>query len=307
MKIVVTGATGMIGIHLITKFVENGHYVYAVAHKNSNRIDRIPKNKNVEIIECNLDELLNLPKMINSTINCFYHLAWAGTFGDSRNELYSQVDNIKYSLDAVNSAHLLGCEVFIGAGSQAEFGRTDLKLNEKIPCFPENGYGIAKLSAGYLTRLECEKYGMKHIWTRILSIYGPFDGEKTLISYVIKNMLEKKEINVSKSEQIWDYMFVKDCSEALYLLAEKGVCGKTYCIGSGIDHPLKHYIEKIKELIDDKSIINYGGKNYSPKQVMHLVADISDLKNDTGFELKYTFEKGINETIEYWKGNLKDE
>ena len=60
-------------------------------------------------------------------------------------------------MDAVNLAHRLGCEFFIGAGSQAEYGRVEGKLNAQVPTNPENGYGMAKLCAGQMSRVDSAK------------------------------------------------------------------------------------------------------------------------------------------------------
>ena len=301
MIVVVVGSTGMIGYHLCQKLSNEGHKIYAIVRSNSKKADRIKKIKNLIIVECELSNIKNLPSMINEKCDVIYHLAWDGTFGSDRNMLYSQVENIKYSIDVVNAAQELGCKVFIGAGSQAEFGRYEGLLNDKVPCNPENGYGIAKLCAGYMTRIECEKYGIKHIWTRILSIYGPFDNPKTLVSTAISSFASNMELNMTLGEQTWDYLYVKDCANALYLLGLNGKHGKTYCIGSGIGKPLKEYINIINEKFNIRGIINYGSIPYSNKQVMYLIADISDLKNDVGFYPEYSFEEGIDETLNFYK------
>ena len=106
----------------------------------------------------------------------FYHFAWGGTTGDGRNDCEIQEKNIRYALDAAALAKRFGCSAFVGAGSQAEYGRVEGNLNSQTPAFPENGYGMAKLCAGQMTRLYCRQAGMRHVWTRILSIYGPGDG-----------------------------------------------------------------------------------------------------------------------------------
>ena len=301
MKAIVTGSTGMIGIHLINKLLNEKFYVYAVVRQGSKKISRLRKNNNLTIIECDLNNIGYLSKHINEKCDIFYHLAWDGTFGNDRNQLYSQIENIKYSVDAVNVAYELGCKTFVGAGSQAEFGRFEGLLNMSIPCFPENGYGIAKLCAGQMTRLECYKYGIKHIWTRILSVYGPYDNPNTLISSAINTLNKGDKINCTKGEQIWDYLYVKDCANALYLLGKNGIDGKVYCIGSGKGEPLYKYLDILHKNIGNKGIINFGAIPYSNKQVMHLVADISNLKEDTGFIPSYSFEEGIKETIEFMR------
>ena len=106
---------------------------------------------------CDLKELNRLPELIPEGADTFYHFGWDGTFGNSRNNMYGQNQNVRYALDAVEAAQALGCSTFVGAGSQAEYGRFEGKLNAGVPAFPENGYGIAKLCAGQMTRIACRR------------------------------------------------------------------------------------------------------------------------------------------------------
>lgn len=303
-KVLITGPTGAIGIALIQVLIENNIKVTAVCHRSSERISRIPVSENVRVVECNLDEIKNLPKMLNERYDIFYHFAWACTVGDSRNNIDAQLKNIQYTIDAVEAANELGCKRFVGAGSQAEYGRYDGKLNADAPTFPENGYGIAKLCAGKLSKIRCEQLGMEHIWTRILSVYGPYDGENTMIISIIRQLLKGQKPSCTKGEQIWDYIYSKDAATALYLLGEKGKHGKIYCIGSGEELPLASYIREIRNIIDPQITIGFGEVPYSPFQVMHLSADISDLTNDTGFYPQVSFRQGILETIAWVKEQM---
>ena len=196
-------------------------------------------------------------------------------------------------------AALLGCKKFIGAGSQAEYGRYEGKLNADVPAFPENGYGIAKLCAGQMSRIRCRQLGIQHIWTRVLSVYGPYDGENTMVISMIRRMLQGERPICTKGEQIWDYIYSRDAAKAFYLLGESGQDGKVYCIGSGQGIPLKEYISTIRKQIDESLEIGFGEVPYSDKQVMYLCADIRELQKDTGFGPEYSFEEGIRETIEW--------
>lgn len=118
---------------------------------------------------------------------CLFHLAWAHTIGAGRNDMPAQIENIRYTIDAVRTAAAMGCRVFIGTGSQAEYGRVDGVLRADTPTNPENGYGMAKLCAGQMSRTEAAALGMDHVWARILSVYGPHDGPNTMISATIQN------------------------------------------------------------------------------------------------------------------------
>ena len=85
------------------------------------------------------------------------------------------------------------------------------------------------------------------------------------------------------------------------LIGEKGKGGKTYCVASGVSRRLKDYIYIIRDAIDESLPLGIGDYEYAPQQVMNLVADISSLKEDTGFEPEYTFEAGIRETIDWYR------
>ena len=298
-RAVITGPTGSIGIALINELEANGIEVVAVVRPGSKRADRIKESSLVKCVKCDLSKLDKLPELIPDGADVFYHFGWDGTFGDSRNNMKGQNLNVKYALDAVETASKLGCKTFVGAGSQAEYGRFEGKLNGSTPTFPENGYGIAKLCAGQMTRIMCQQKGIKHIWTRILSIYGPYDGEKTMVMSTIDRLLKGEVPSCTKGEQMWDFLYSKDAALAMRLLGEKGIDGKIYCIGSGQARPLKEYINIMGESIDSTIQIGFGDIPYSPNQVMYLCADIEDLKADTGFEPQYTFEKGIVETIQW--------
>ena len=300
-KAIITGPTGAVGISLINELVANGIEVTAVCRRGSKRMNSIPKNKLVNIVECNVDEYTELSEILPKDYDVLYHFAWDGTYGESRQNLVLQANNIIYTLDAVSLAHKLGCSVFVGAGSQSEFGHVEGVLHPDMPCNPDNGYGIAKLDAGRMSRLACQKLGIRHEWCRIVSLYGPFDGEYTMVMSGINRMLNGERPQYTKGDQVWDYIYSKDAARAFRLVAELGKDGSIYCLGTGKTRFLKDYIYAIRDAIDPSIEIGIGEIDYYPNQVMHLEADITNLTEDTGFIPKYSFEEGIKETIEWCK------
>lgn len=300
-RIVVTGPTGAIGIALIEHCIQQNVEVYALCRRGSKRRERIPKHPLVHVVECNLEEMRNLTTADIPTMDVFYHLGWDATIGDGRNDMYLQLKNVQYTLDATELADRLGCQAFVGAGSQAEYGRFQGNLNGQTPTFPENGYGIAKLCAGQMSRVQCQKHGIKHIWTRILSVYGPYDSEKTMIYTTIQKLLNGERPLLTKGEQKWDYLYCEDAARALFLLGERGKTNKIYCIGSGMAIPLIKYIQILRDKINPKAELGIGEIPYGAKQVMYLCADISELTEDTGFLPKVSFDEGIENTIQWMK------
>jgi len=304
MRIVITGPTGVIGVALIQEFVRRKIEVLAICHRESKRMSYIPISPYVNILELDLTEYAQFQPDNKKKYDVFYHLAWNGTDGYERDDLKIQQKNIDYSLDAVYLAHRFGCHTFIGAGSQAEYGRVNGKISATTPTFPESGYGIAKLCAGQMTRIMCCQFNMRHIWTRILSVYGPYNGDNSMIISAIKKILIGEVPQFTRAEQKWDYLYSKDAAKAMYLLAEKGMENKTYCIGSGKEMALSEYIDIMKNEINPSAKIEIGALPYPERQIMYLCADIDELKKDTGFEVETDFRSGIQKTIEWVKSTM---
>lgn len=305
-KIVITGPTGAIGMALIKRCIEEKIHVVAVCHKRSARIEQISQNPYVHVVEADLVDLSRLGRKElglaeTQSADIFYHFAWEGTTGASRNDMPMQIKNIQHTIDAVELAYRLGCDTFIGAGSQAEYGRVEGMLTARTPVFPENGYGMAKLCAGQMSRQRCGALGMRHIWVRILSVYGPYDGQGSMVMSTIRKLAGGGRAGFTPGEQMWDYLYSADAAAALLLLAERGIHNKTYVLGSGQVKPLKEYVLQIWQAVEEQNgitgEIGLGDVPYSEGQVMYLGADLTELRHDTGFEPKVAFEEGIRNTV----------
>lgn len=303
-RVVLTGPTGAIGIALIQFCIQKEVDIYAICRKNSKRKGNIPQNPLVHIIECDLDELryINTDKLKKCDV--FFHLGWDATIGDGRNNVELQLKNVQYTLDAADLAKRFGCSVFIGAGSQAEYGRQRGKINGSTAVFPENGYGIAKLCAGQMSRIVCQRLGICHIWARILSVYGPWDNERTMVISLIHKLLQGEKPALTKGEQKWDYLYSEDAARALFLLGEHGKDSKVYCVGSGTAVQLLDYIFEVRDAVNPNAELGIGEIPYGEQQIMHLCADIRELTEDTGFTPKVTFKEGIRNTIAWVKMGL---
>ncbi len=306
-RIVLTGPTGAIGIAIIQQCIEQGIEVYAFIRRTSDRNIRIPRHELVHLIECDLAELSQFDVSNMPTCDVFYHLGWAATIGNGRNDMQLQLKNIQYTLDAVDLAARLGCNTFVGTGSQAEYGRYEGKLNARVPVFPENGYGMAKLCAGQMSQIECEKKGLRQVWVRILSVYGPYDNDNTMVTSTIRKLLNGEKPAFTLGEQKWDYLYSEDAARALLLLGECSNANGVYCLGSGEVKSLKEYILMMRDAINPYAELGFGELPYGQKQVMYLCADLDKLHRDTGFQPKIPFEEGIKRTIYWMKKRLEYE
>ena len=290
-RILVTGATGCVGSAIVRRALAQGMEVTCIVHEGSKRLGNLPQDERVKIVECNLSNYNSLN--IDGQHDAFIHMTWDKTFGASRDDAETQTRNIQYTLDACHLAKRCGCQVFVGAGSQAEYGLQTVDLTPDLPVNPESGYGIAKYAAGKLSAMLCKSLGIRQNWVRILSVYGPNDGENTLISYVIRELKAGRSPELTKCEQTWDYLYADDAADAILAIAEKGVDGKAYPLGSGNGRKLTEYIEVIRKVVNPAIEVKYGAKDYYPHQPMHLFADINELTIDTGWEPAWLFYDGI--------------
>ena len=300
-KIIVTGATSMIGVSIIEACLENNvSIIYAVVRSNTNRLHRIPKDSRIHIIRCNIDEYENLPKLIKDDCDVFYHIAWSATGSNRNNDVVEQSKNIEYTLEALKSAKKLNCKKFIGAGSQAEYGKLDIeKISEISPINPVQSYGIAKYAAGKLGLNLAKKLEIDFIWVRIFSVYGPYDKSSTKIASTMQKLMNNEPTSFTLGEQRWDYLYSSDAGNAFYLIGEKSIGNNVYCLGSGEARQLKEYIITIGNIVNPNSKLGIGDIPYFEETVMNLCADVTKLKNDTGWYPTVTFEEGIKNIIEY--------
>ena len=302
---VVNGPLGTVGMALCRKLLEKNITTWAVCYPGDARIARLPEG--VRVIECDMREIGRLKDLIPEKTDAFFHLAWMGTIGPGRNNAEIQTENIRCAVAAAAAAKELGCEVFAGVGSQAEYGRIEGKVKADAPCFPVNGYGIGKLCAGQMTRLACGQLGLRHVWARILSAYGPGDGPLSVVPSMLDKLLRGEKPALTKGEQLWDFCYSEDVAEALICMARDGKDGAVYPIGSGQARPLREYFEIIRDAVDPSLPLGIGELPYPENQVMHLEADLTPLQADTGFRPQVPFEEGIRRTIAAYKAQMAAE
>lgn len=296
-RAVITGATGAVGTALLQELIENNVEILVLCREGSARNSKIPDSSLITKKYCDLTELKTVQNDTRKSYDVFYHFAWAGTTGAARNDMHLQNKNVEYALDAVEAAKRFGCHTFIGAGSQAEYGRVEGLLKPDTPTFPEMGYGIAKLCAGHMTRKQAHQLGMNHIWVRILSVYGPNDGSQSMVMSTISKLQANETPMFTKGEQMWDYLYSGDAARAFRLVGDKGIDGKTYVLGSGQARPLVEYIKKIRDVVAPNGELGLGAIPYGEGQVMFLQADITEIAKDTGWTPKMRFDEGIRQIL----------
>ncbi|MDR2391571.1 MAG: NAD(P)-dependent oxidoreductase [Planctomycetota bacterium] len=298
---VVTGCTGEIGNALAGLLLERGVEVYALCRPRSWRLQFLPSSPRLHFVERDIFSLDGVEEAIGKPCGAFFHLGWHASYGPERTNPRGQVRNVSAALDAVALAMRLGCSVFVGAGSLSQYGSVEETIAPETPMQPVTAYGVAKLCAEQMTRLLAADFGLRHVWGRVLSVYGPCDGPFTLISSLMRARLRGEELPITPCGQLWDFLYARDAARAFLAMAERGGNGKAYCVASGACRPLREFVADFAALPGGTVKIRFGGMPYAQNQRMRLQGDISALAADTGFAPATPFAEGIARTWRWYQ------
>ena len=305
-KIYIHGASSYLGRSFIKKLLEQNTKVNIFARRTSD-LSFLNEKKyenliDIKFYDLSLNELFQNYQKGTPSDGVFFDFAWFGVFNEYRNSPKQLTINIPLIISSIELAKIYGVKHWVGFGSQAEYGSKDHQICEEELCTPSTIYGKSKLICSQIAKEICELYNIEFSWLRLFSSYGPDDNHEWLIPYLIKEMLNNNEINVTKGEQMWDYLFIDDISEVLLKMVNAKGIGIAN-LGSGQCIEIKQLIEKIKKLTHSDSKINYGAIEYRPDQVMFMWANNSKIANHLNWQPKINIDEGLKKTINFLKNN----
>lgn len=293
MRVIITGATSMIGAALARQCLDRGHEVLALVRKGTRRMDRLPVSDRLRVEFADLDTLSGV-QGDGPPYDVCYHLAWGSTEKSVRDDPVAQEKNIRATLDAVNMAHRLGCHTFIGAGSQAEYGSVEGVISADTPTNPRIAYGMAKLAAGMLSGRLCAQLGMRHIWGRIFSVYGCNDNDGTMLDYAIRQFQSGQTAQFSAATQMWNYLYETDAGAMFCLLGEKDVESGIYCVANPESNILRTYIETLRDVFGGDARCEFAPPTSG---LIGLNVDMKKTVEAIGYTPQVSFREGIAAVI----------
>ena len=242
-NIIVTGANGFIGSHIVSFLLKAGMNPILLVRKKSNlsRVSYINKSRIVRTN--NILDNETITKLECLKPSSLVHCAWNGVLSKDRNKRI-QLNNLKFSINTIELASRLNCKEWTGLGSHAEYGMINKKTNEESKCTPTTLYGKTKLKTGKECLNLCKNLSINGKWIRIFDTYGPNDNESWLIPYLIKCFSNEKKPHLTSCEQTWDFLHINDAVKAIILLHNSDKVG-IYNLGSNKPRPLKKYIKII--------------------------------------------------------------
>ncbi|MBR1504823.1 MAG: NAD(P)-dependent oxidoreductase [Prevotella sp.] len=296
---VITGATSFIGKRLTAQLLADGQQVCAVCRDEATARQKLGDSKGLTVVEAQLEDYDRLSERIPHA-DVFIHLAWEGTGHDGRNMTEVQQSNIRHSHEAMQQAVSMGCQLFVEAGSQAEYGTQLQTITEDTPCQPFSEYGKAKLDVCRQGFAMAERLSIKYLHLRIFSLFGEDDHPWTLVMSCVDRMLRNESIALSACTQNWNFLYVADAARQISLLCQYALQHdefrhEVFNIASEDTRQLREFVEEMHRLTRSHSVLQYGA---IPQQhIVSLQPDISKLRNAIGFVSSVDFKTVINKII----------
>ena len=293
-SVLVTGATGFIGRHTLSRLQALGYQVHAVSNQPS------PK-KFIESITCHCANLL-VPEEITALMNevrptHLLHFAWyaqPGKFWTAPENL----DWVKATVCLMQAFYEVGGHRLVMAGTCAEYDWSfDFCSELSTPCHPATLYGSAKHSAQILLNAWAAETGLSSAWGRIFFLYGPGEYPSRLVPSVISSLMKGEPANCTHGNQIRDLMYVEDVAAAFVALLDSDITGPVN-IASGTPVSLKGVIHTISDLLNRPNLVQLGVIPTKFDEPHILVANTSLLNDGLGFKPQYSLHDGLVKTIE---------
>ncbi len=294
-RVLVTGATGFIGRHVLQLLRERGFDVHA-AYQSEPLPDEVTWHRADLLAPGATEKLCGEVRATH-----LLHFAWIATPG----VFWTSPENDRWkdaTLELARAFQKNGGTRIVAAGSCAEYdwSKADVPLREDAPCNPSTPYGKAK----HETRLALEALGkeadMSLGWGRIFFLYGPHEPQSKFLAYVINELLAGKKALLSHGGQIRDFLYVKDIAEAFATFLDSDVRG-TVNIASGETIQLKDVALAIGRQLGKEKLLSFGARDATANEPPYLVADTTRMRTDVGFANRTSLQKGIEETIRWWQ------
>jgi nucleoside-diphosphate-sugar epimerase len=301
-RVLVTGAAGFIGKNVLPLLAKKEFEIHAVDINPIKTVSESIYWHKVNLM--NSSEIDNLMKKVQPSH--LLHLAWFVTPGKwaLAPENY---DWVQISLDLVKKFSEHGGTRCVVAGSGLEYDWDYGYCNELLtPKKPATFYGVCKNSLHEVVAKYAEITGLSFAWGRLFFLYGPKENPNRLVAHVIKSLLQDEEAKCSHGEQVRDFLHVHDAADALVNLLESDFKGDVN-IASGIPIKLKEIISMIGQKTNKQDLIKLGAIPPAPSDTNLVVADTTRLNNELNWKPKFDLDKGLEDTIEWWKNHLKGE
>jgi nucleoside-diphosphate-sugar epimerase len=307
---IITGATGFIGSALVRELIRREIKVLALGRKTWFQIDRRRLNDSpyLTYLQLDMNAISDLPGEISlmnwqQTNDCvFFNFAWGGISKLSDLDVYAQMKNVVYSVNALMAASTLNCSRFIHVGTMEEaFAEHYLNLNHRVNKEYNRHvvYSIAKKVSREALKAYSNQLNIDLIIATNSHVMGPNDDKDSFLQVTLEKLINGEELAFSSGEQMFDVISLHDCVKAYIEIAQMGLTKNEYWIGSGKARKLREYVEIMYSLYPSKRELQFGKMPFNDISLGQSNFCIKKLLNDTSFKHDYTYEDTVHELYQW--------
>jgi len=297
-RVLITGATGCIGRHALPTLVAHGWEVHAVSSPD------VAASNDVVWHQADLLDQEQIRRLLKRVAaSHLLHLAWYIAPGRwaTAPENFAWVQS---SLELLRGFQREGGSRIVGAGSCLEYDWNYGYCSEvRTPCTPHTAYGVCKHALQTLTSALTAGTDVTSAWGRVFFLYGPYEHPDRLVASVIRSLLSGEPARCSHGNQIRDYLFAQDVADALVALLESTLAGPIN-IASGQPLALKELVMRIGRLLGRTDLIRLGAIPAAATDMPLVVADVTRLSGELGWQPRFDLDRGLEQTIAWWRDRI---
>lgn len=292
MRVLITGATGLIGKEALKPLVDCGFEIYAVSSKE------MSDNHNIKWIKADLLDKNDIKKVFGDIKpEYLLHFAWVASGDYLTSDV--NVDWLNSSLEMLKQFKLSGGKRAIFAGTcfeyEFDYGKQCMPLKEDGKINPTYVYSKCKNELRERAETFCKNNDISFGWGRIFYVYGIGENPKRLTPHIINSLKNDKEVLINSSQLVKDYMYTKEIARAFVEFLNSDVQGiVNICTGKGIS--LGEYCTNIAQKLKKEYLLQLGEK--SSHEPPFIIGCNKRLNEEIGFRVKYTLGDGIDEILQ---------
>jgi nucleoside-diphosphate-sugar epimerase len=291
-RVLVTGATGFIGRHVVTGLVGSGHDVHAISRRTGTD-DRVAWHT------ADLHDRAEVHRIVSEVApERAVHLAWDVTAGFA--SAIENLDWVATSLTLTRELADVGCRRLVLAGTCFEYDWSDGVCHEDTtPTRPTTLYGASKLAVTSTTVAAASELGMEVAVGRVFFLFGPGEPQNKLVAHVVRSLLRGERAACTAGEQRRDYSYVEDVADGLVRLVDSSVAGVVN-VARGEAVRVADLIGMIGEATGRPELLGLGDRPTSPDQPPLIVADVTRLRAELGTPEPTPLAEAVRRTVRWW-------
>lgn len=304
MKIIVTGGAGFIGSAVVPKLQSENHdvYVYDNLSFGNREFINVPDS---HFCLGDIREAKTVDDFISQVQpDVIIHLAAVHFIPYCNEHPFESSDiNIRGTINVLESAKKVkNLKKVFFASTAAVYPISDVSVSENHEVRPLDIYGLSKLTGEQLMEKFHLQTGVDTICCRFFNAFGPNETNPHLIPEIEKQIREgNRTIALGNLTPKRDFIHTHDMANAVNALINlENVGYDVFNLGRGIEYAVTEVVNEFESILNDKITIEVDQARVRKVERMHLLADVSKLKNKTGWEPKWSLNQGINDLVENW-------